>query len=546
MRRRRGLIIGLAVPVLLLALLMTGWAVDTSRADVVRNVTVGTMDVGGRQRSELEAAVDDLAGQYVTAPVRIVTGRRTYETTAGELGLSLDTASTATAALEEGRDEPLPVRPFSWAVSLFRERKVALRFQLDRAVMDAALVTLQAENRVAPVEPSIQATADGIVVVPGTPGSGLDPEDVAARLPQAAAGGELPIVVEADPEPLPPTFTDEQAQAVADQASQIASRQLTVTVGGESVTLPSETVRSWARSVPTETGLLLQFDQEAVTASLSELFPDVGQEPVSASFDVVDNRPVLQPGQNGRVCCEPTAAEKVLQALEADAGGLELALVVVEPELTTDEANALGIVEEVGQPDEFGPTTRHACCQPRVENIHRIADIIRGHVILPGETFSVNGFVGERTRARGFVDAPVIYQGRFETDIGGGVSQFATTLFNAAFFAGLDFGEYQSHSIVIDRYPTGREATISYPHPDLELINNTPYGVLLWPTYTDSSVTVHVYSTHHVDVSAGPTSSNRQGNCTRVTTPRIRTYTDGRVVEDSVFGVYRPGEGVDC
>jgi vancomycin resistance protein YoaR len=213
---------------------------------------------------------------------------------------------------------------------------------------------------------------------------------------------------------------------------------------------------------------------------------------------------------------------------------------------TTEQANALGIIEEVGQPTAFGPTTNHAPGEPRVVNIHRIADIVRGVVIKPGETFSVNGYVGERTTAKGFVDAPVIYEGSFSHDVGGGVSQFATTFFNAALFAGLDFGEYQSHSIVISRYPTGHEATISYPHPDLQIENPTPYGVLVWPTYTDTSITVHLYSTHYVDVALGAPSQEPVGNCTQWTTPRTRVYVDGHTDADSVRAVYRPAEGVSC
>ena len=77
------------------------------------------------------------------------------------------------------------------------------------------------------------------------------------------------------------------------------------------------------------------------------------------------------------------------------------------------------------------------------------------------------------------------------------MSQFATTMFNAAFFAGLDFGEYQAHSEHFDRYPCGREATMGFPHPDLPWKNDTPYGILIWTSYTDTSVTVTLYSTQY-------------------------------------------------
>jgi vancomycin resistance protein YoaR len=98
-----------------------------------------------------------------------------------------------------------------------------------------------------------------------------------------------------------------------------------------------------------------------------------------------------------------------------------------------------------------------------VTNIHRIADIVDGHVVRPGETFSLNGFVGRRDRARGFVPAPVILNGRFVDDVGGGVSQFATTLFNAVFFGGLQDLTHTPHIYYISRYPAGRGATVSFP-----------------------------------------------------------------------------------
>ncbi len=192
-------------------------------------------------------------------------------------------------------------------------------------------------------------------------------------------------------------------------------------------------------------------------------------------------------------------------------------------------------------------TTNHACCESRVTNIHRMADLLRGVVIEPGETFSINDTVGQRTRAKGFVEAGVIYNGRFEQDVGGGVSQFATTTFNAGFFGGLDLVEYMAHTIYISRYPYGREATLSYPSPDLKIRNNTPYGVLIWPTYTGTSITVTLYSTPWVSGEQTGQSESPAGRCTRVTTQRTRTWvSDGHQEVDTVTALYQPAEGVLC
>ena len=179
-------------------------------------------------------------------------------------------------------------------------------------------------------------------------------------------------------------------------------------------------------------------------------------------------------------------------------------------------------------------------------NIRRIAELVQGAIIGPGERWSVNDYVGRRTEAKGFVPGGVIYLGKYQADVGGGVSQFGTTLFNAAFFAGLEFGEYQAHTIYISRYPYGREATISYPHPDLQIVNNTPYSVLLWPTSTEESVTVQIYSTLHMTVTQSDQWEEPDDQCVKVFTERTRTFADGSAVTDIVRANYQPAEGLNC
>ena len=112
-------------------------------------------------------------------------------------------------------------------------------------------------------------------------------------------------------------------------------------------------------------------------------------------------------------------------------------------------------------------------------NIGRAAELINGTLVLPGETFSLNGTVGERTAENGFVKGFIIDGGQFREDFGGGVSQVATTTFNAMFFAGLEDVEHKPHSFYISRYPAGREATVAWPTVDLKFRNDSDTGVLI-------------------------------------------------------------------
>jgi vancomycin resistance protein YoaR len=134
-----------------------------------------------------------------------------------------------------------------------------------------------------------------------------------------------------------------------------------------------------------------------------------------------------------------------------------------------------------------------------VQNIHRIADLVDGYVLRPGDRFDLNAVVGPRDKARGFLEAPQILEGQFVDRVGGGVSQFATTIFNAVFFSGLADVTHAPHSYYISRYPPGREATVSFPLPDLIFENDSPHGVLIKTRYTGTSITATFWGTRRFD-----------------------------------------------
>jgi len=197
---------------------------------------------------------------------------------------------------------------------------------------------------------------------------------------------------------------------------------------------------------------------------------------------------------------------------------MEVPAQVVEPEFTTEDAEALAITEQVSEFTTYFPYAAY-----RNTNIGRAAEIIDGTIVGPGETFSLNGTVGERTAENGFTTGFIISNGIFKEDLGGGVSQMATTTFNAAFFAGMTDVEHKPHSFYIDRYPVGREATVAWPSVDLRFRNDTPYGVLIHAHLTPSTpssqgvVTVRMFSTQYWDI------TTKTGERYHFTSPETRT-----------------------
>jgi vancomycin resistance protein YoaR len=173
---------------------------------------------------------------------------------------------------------------------------------------------------------------------------------------------------------------------------------------------------------------------------------------------------------------------------------LQAQYVVQRPELTTAEARALGIREVVS---EF---TTGSFAQDSGVNIRRVAEEVDGAIVAPGETFSLNGYTGHRGAAQGYVEAGIIKNGRPARGIGGGISQFATTLFNASYFAGMTDIEHHEHSYYISRYPEGREATVFEGVLDVKFRNDSPSGILIDTSWTPESITVRFWSTKHYDV----------------------------------------------
>ncbi len=138
-------------------------------------------------------------------------------------------------------------------------------------------------------------------------------------------------------------------------------------------------------------------------------------------------------------------------------------------------------------------TTSFAAGPPRTVNIRLLADILDDRIIIPGATFSINETSGPRRCEDGFVPAGTIIRGELVDTCGGGVSQIGTTVFNAAFFAGVELVQWQPHSFYISRYPAGREATLNYPDLDVKFTNDTDGFIVLRASTTPDSVTISLY-----------------------------------------------------
>jgi vancomycin resistance protein YoaR len=547
-----------AVPVLALVLLIGAWAIDTAAlsGQVQRNVEVAGRSVGGLGEESLPEVMASIAEEVAARPVRIVSDDKVYETTAGEIGLTLDEQATSDAALDVGRRDSLLTRPFTWLNAFFTPRDVDVRYTASGPTATAKMVELQGADLTKAQDATIQLSEQGWVLVPSVAGQGVDIDTLIEELPDAAARSRTgPIEVEVGSAPVAPAISDEQAQERADQANQMTANGLQLTAGETTKTVPPEQLRAWIGPTAEGGELDLTINADAVNQALPQVFADVANEVQDARIVLGANGPEVVPSEQGVACCGPDSAERVWGALSQGQPGAELEVTVTEPAFSTQAAEECGVTQPVGGnhawqgggPTTAGPgfTTFYVAGEVRVTNIHRIADLVDGSLVKPGETFSINERVGPRTADKGFVEAGAIRDGRHTEELGGGISQFSTTTFNAAFFAGLDIVEYQAHSEYFNRYPPGREATMGYPAPDMAFVNDTPHCILVDTSHTSDSVTVTLWSTPYATGEQVGISESMTGVCRNVTTTRRITYPDRPAATDTFQATYRP-EGRRC
>ncbi|MCU1496217.1 MAG: hypothetical protein JWM47_170 [Acidimicrobiales bacterium] len=554
MRRPRArLVLGLGIPLLIVVVLLAAWAIDSSSASgkVPRNVSLGGRDISKLPEDELANTVADIADHYATLEVTVRTPGRSYKVAAGKLGLKLDQAATVRKALDLEKDTAMAGRPAVWLSSFLHERDAPLKFTVDPAALEAGLSELGGNT--AASEPSLVAGATAITILSGSRGTEVQPAGVAEQLLARARSGEEPILLDAKVAEKEPAVSDAEAQAVADELTAGTAQGLAVTAGDLETVIPAAVVRSWLGSKIEDDELVVTLDAEKAKEALTEALP-TDDKTVDARITLVNGVPTISPSKDGQTCCAADTAARLLAAVNAGTGKVTVDLEVSEAGFTTADAEKLAIKEPVGTTTEWNgiaqvksfTTYYPANGGGRVTNIHRIADLVRGTLVKPGETFSINDTVGQRTAAKGFVMAGAIANGTHVEEIGGGVSQFATTMFNAAYFAGLDITTYQAHSEHFTRYPRGREATMGYPNPDMAWKNDTPHGILVWTSWTASSVTVTLYSTQHAYGEQTGSSESRSGNCTTVTTERTIHYPAGKTAVDTFRARYRDPGHATC
>jgi vancomycin resistance protein YoaR len=576
MSRKNLFIIG-GVPLALIVLIFGAFLVDRAIAadEIARRVSVAGIDVGGLGQTDALAQVTALETELLSArPIFRIEGEE-FVLDPARAGLDVDEESVVAAAMDARRDLSLFAQFKDWLGS-GDPVDIPLPVTVDPDKVEAVLVSW--EN-----EAIDQPAYDGAVVisggraVPDYPRRGRVVDRSSAvdtvmgvLLEGSALPTDLPVV---DSEP---RLTVGEIDAAVQEANLLIGSDIVLAAVEPEIEFTFSSTQLAAalesRIVQNSpTTIELAFDPEDVAALLAPHIEAIEQPPLDATFVIVDADPEdedsepyveIVPGRPATIF-DPELVTAALHeaALAPDRTGEFPFAYGEEPEFPTEDAEAMGPITLVSE-----WTTYHPAGQPRVINIHTMADTIDGDIVWPGEEYSINEVVGPRTLEKGFVEAPMILAGEMVDSVGGGVSQYATTFFNAVFFGCYEDVEHRPHSLYFSRYPEGREATINYPGgPELIFRNNTEAVVVIDNEYTDTSITVRFFGNNGgktcESVSSGryaytdpPTkyladpnvppgeevveSNGYQG--WSITVTRVITHPDGTVEEEPMRHAYNP------
>jgi vancomycin resistance protein YoaR len=483
---RRGLLVG-GVAVAAIAAVYLG-LVATTGDGLPRGTTVLGVDVGGQSEAQAVATLESALGARATEPVAAVLGTDHVSVVPADAGLAFDAEATVAGLAGRVWNPVMLFQSFTGGPTLDPVVTV------DDAKLAAEVASLAADSDSPAVEPTIQVTGTTATVNPGKNGTVLDQQASAEALAAAYLVSSDPVilpVVEAQP-----TVNDDAAQQALATAQAAVSSPFTVRVEDVTATIPPEAMGEALTFTAKDGALVPSLKGDVLRAAVAPALASVETPGRNASFAIKNGKPVVVPSRVGKGVNADLLATDVLAAVASGSSrSIEAQIGSIAPKLTTAQAKALGVTEQMSSFTQRFPYAAY-----RVQNIGQAARSINGTLLLPGQTFSLNKTLGERTVANGYTKGFVVGPGGvFKEDLGGGVSTSATTTWTAAFYAGLQRVHTQAHSIWISRYRAGLEATIAWGAFDMSFKNDTPHAVYITTIMKNTSITVTMWGTKVYD-----------------------------------------------
>ncbi|MEN8114988.1 MAG: VanW family protein, partial [Actinomycetota bacterium] len=473
--------VAIAVPALILLLPLAVYMVDRSvnNGEVSRNVSVEGIDVGGLSHDDAVTVIRAYENELQTEKATFVVSDKTYELDPSAVGLSANVDDAVGQAMDQ-RSGGFFSGFLPWVKSFSEPIDVDLTFTYDDEALDVQLRDWELDAIENPAYDGAVDIVDGEIT--------FEYPRVGEQIDRPAAHSVVDgVLTSSDREKIElpltesnPNLTAADVDEAVDTLRQMVSRPILLhdpETNDVLTVTPAQIaeVTNVELDANSPAGIEISLDVDRMAAVLGPHKATFELPPVNADFDVdiETDEVTIIPSKNGTIIdVEGTGAELLAAASSGTGSSVLVFSDGAEPEFTTADAEGFG---PLGLVSEFTTKTPGV---NRVHNIQLMADTIDGYVVWPGEEFSINEVVGRRTEAKGYKRDGAIVNGEVTccddpVNVGGGVSQYGTTIYNAIFFGCYEDLDHTPHSIYISRYPEGREATLGFPAPDVRFRNDS-------------------------------------------------------------------------
>jgi vancomycin resistance protein YoaR len=505
-RRRSRSLFGLLLLVGIIggALFSLPYATSVLAGDrAMEGVSLTGEPIGGKTLAEIRALLEERYGAFRQSPLTLTFEGRSWTPTLDQLGFTFDFDRVAADTLATGnRGGPLNRLEELWMIWQGGGVDVAPRLTVDMNKLQSYLTDIAKEIDQPPRDAALNIAEGKVLPTPAYQGRQAQIDTTAVDIVLALQKLE-PATVVVRTRTLTPTITNEAMEPAIAQAQKFLKEPIEFYLDDQVWTWEPERIGSLI-SIQTHNGKMeVKLDEERLARAVEQLAQVVDSPSAEPRVAFRDGQPrIVTEGQVGRRVIQDRTVRAISAMMQISQRRLKLPVEELTPQVTAETLPTLGIVELVGE----GKSSYVGSAQYRITNIKAGAARMDGVLIAPGEEFSFNRQLGEVDEANGFVQGYAVIGNSTQLEWGGGVCQDSTTVFRAAFWAGLPITERHAHPFYISWYDPysfpdasapGMDASIYTGVSDLKFVNDTGHWLLMEATTDDVNqvMTVRLYGT---------------------------------------------------
>ncbi|MBA7609853.1 hypothetical protein ES703_17048 [subsurface metagenome] len=486
--------------VIIFLCLIIAFEYSLSFGKVHRFVKVENLNLSTISKDEFREILQDKEKKSLDREIRFLFEDKIWKRKAKDLDFGFDTEETYKNAYGLGRSGNL-FKDIIERINLWLNGKnIPIVGKISQVLTSKFINEIESDVKREPVSSDIFIKNLQVVITSSKSGIELDKQLLKSFIENSMiykGGGtfDLPVIF------VEPLLDESKLKNVKEEAEIIISSPITIKLSDESYELSRKKIAQMlefikliiANNGNEEVIVDISFNNKSVRDLLKILSAKIEKFPIDAKFIVEDEKVVIEPSVDG-IKLNKNEFNSLLNenAHKKENRSFKVPTLILEPKLTTEKADSMGIKELVSTHTEyFSPKALN-----RVHNIRLITSILDELLIVPDEIFSFNKTTGRRTKEKGFLEAPTIIHGELVDTFGGGVCNVSTTIFNTAFLGGYKIVERNPHQWYISRYPPGRDASVSWGVQDFKFQNDTGSWILIKGESTKSSCKISFYSTN--------------------------------------------------